>query len=69
MKHVSDDKWRDGVKYLMGLGCNPTLTRADQLKLSAQMRGPFKNGFSMQGARRVLRALGWKSSTSDPKLD
>lgn len=41
---VSLDKWRDGVKFLMGLGVNPTLTSADQKMLSECHRGPFVKG-------------------------
>lgn len=52
---VSDDKWRDAVKFLVGMGTNPTLTAADQKTLQEGLRGPFKNGMTVTDAQRFLR--------------
>lgn len=58
---VSEDKWRDSVKLLMGVGVGPTLTKAEQRRLTESLRGPFANGMTEQQANRVLREqLGWE---------
>lgn len=58
---VSEDKWNDAVKFLTGLGANPTLTKADQRRLRESMRGPFAKGMTEQQAERMLReAVGWE---------
>jgi hypothetical protein len=57
---VNDDRWRDALKFLMGLGVNPSLSTTDQKKLSEVLRGPFANGMSQAEATRFLREnLGW----------
>jgi len=57
---VSDDKWRDAVKFLLGHGTGPSLTAQDQRKLSACMRGSFADGFSEKAACLVLTIIGWQ---------
>jgi hypothetical protein len=54
------DRIRDAVKFLMGLGTNPTLSAQDQRKLREFMRGPFAEGLSEEHAHRVLREIGWE---------
>lgn len=61
---VSRDKWRDAIKFLMGQGCNPTLTNKDQRVLKGLCRGPFTNGMSQQEAQATLIGLGWKQEGS-----
>jgi hypothetical protein len=65
--YVSQDKWRDAVKFLMNLGCNPTLSANDQRKLRACLRGPFANGMTNEQAHRTLReAIGWEQEQVMP---
>lgn len=60
---VSEDHWRDGIKFLMGQGTGPTLTSEDQKKLREVLRGPFANGMSAAEATRYLRdGLHWEKS-------
>jgi hypothetical protein len=56
---VSVDKWRDGVKFLMGLGANPTLTTKDQRMFRDMLRGPFVKGMTEREAQSVLAVIGW----------
>lgn len=60
---VSHDKWRDGVKYLMGYGTNHTLTAADQkllLRCARKHGVTFAKGLSQEQAVAVLtNEIGW----------
>jgi hypothetical protein len=64
---VSDDKWRDAIKFLMGLGTNHTLTAQDQKKLAGYMRGLFADGMTEPEARRLLAAIGWQRVIAAPR--
>jgi hypothetical protein len=64
---MSEDKWRDAVKFLMGQGVNPTLTKSDQRRLGEMLRGPFANGVSAEQASVFLQKIGWVKD--EPKLD
>ena len=55
-KMVTLDQWRDAVKFLMGLGCNPTLTPAVQKQLEHRMNG---QAMSHGEAVALLRELRW----------
>jgi hypothetical protein len=65
---VSYDKWRDGVKFLMNLGTNPSLTLKDQNQLRDLLKDPFGNGvfdasqtgLTADGARAALTRI-WKT--------
>jgi hypothetical protein len=59
MTTVSQDKWRDAVKFLMNLGTGPNLSAKDQRFLRGLYRGPFTNGMSELDALRVLGNAGW----------
>jgi hypothetical protein len=61
---VSIDKWRDGVKFLMNLGTNPTLTAKDQRTLRQFLRGPFANGMRTEEAQRVLEGIWERGRTA-----
>jgi hypothetical protein len=61
MHEVNRDRIRDAVKFLMGLGTNPTLSGSDQRKLRACLRGPFANGMTAEQAHSVLREMGWET--------
>jgi hypothetical protein len=56
MKQVSQDKWRDGVKFLAGLGVGPTLTLEEQIALKKRM---LDRGMSDQEAAVTLHSMGW----------
>jgi hypothetical protein len=53
----SGEKRRDAVKFLMGLGTNPSLTPADQRYLSEMLRGPFANGMTEKIAIRAIDSM------------
>lgn len=59
MTIVSQDKWRDAVKFLMNLGTGPNLSARDQKFLRGLCRGPFANGMNELEALRVLGNAGW----------
>ena len=63
---VDEDKWRDAVKFLMGLGCNPSLSPKDQRKLRSYMRGPFALGMSAEDAESIIYdSMGWRKRGKD----
>jgi hypothetical protein len=59
-QEIYRERVRDAVKFLMGLGTNPSLTAQDQQRLREFMRGPFAEGLSEEHAHRVLREIGWE---------
>jgi hypothetical protein len=58
---VSKDKWRDAVKYLVGLGTGPSLSHGDQRFLTALRNGRH---IMPEAADHMLVKAGW-SKTSD----
>lgn len=53
---VSHDRWRAGVKFLLGLGTNPALTADDQRRLQPYVR----EDMTAEGARYILATIfGW----------
>lgn len=63
LMQVSEDKWRDAIKFLMGQGTNPSLTSKDQKKLREFMRGPFAKGMTEREAIVMLRnGMGWTNN-------
>jgi hypothetical protein len=67
---VSEDKWRDAVKFLMGLGTGPSLSAGEQEALSGLLRlRKTGDGFSAANASRLLFDLGWvRKGTKQPAM-
>lgn len=57
---VTRDRWRAGIKFLMGLGTNPELTPRDQRIMRAMLRGEHTSGMGEADAQRTLRYMGWR---------
>lgn len=57
---VDIDHHHSAVKFLMGLGTNPDLTRGEQARLTELLRGPFARGMTEAQANAVLKATVWK---------
>jgi hypothetical protein len=65
---VSEDKFRDAVKFLMGLGTGPSLTPREVRTLNQALRGPFANGMSAEDASSwLVKTLGWEKQKPGDK--
>ncbi len=63
---VDATKWRDAVKFLMGLGTNPSLTGPD-MKFLRKIMSDMKLTESLTevAAAKILESVGWvKASAS-----
>jgi len=59
---TSINKWRDAIKFLVGLGCNSDLSKKDQTFLTNLSQGfPL----TLEQARSVLKDAGWVPPASE----
>lgn len=56
----STDHHRSAVKFLMNLGTNSNLSKAEQSRLRELMRGPFAKGMREHDAARLLASVKWE---------
>ena len=57
---VSEEKWRDAVEYLTGVGAGPYLSRGDQ-KFLAELRKQHRI-ITLESARGMLVKAGWSKA-------
>ena len=57
IRKVSQDKWRNAVKFVSGLEVNPSLSPAERKFLQKHVGGRH----TPEDAARLLRQIGWRT--------